>query len=366
MKILIITNIPSPYRVDFFNELGKQCDLTVLFEKPASKERDKRWSAEEYKYFKGIILKGVSTATDKALCFNVIKYINKDYDHIIVCNMATPTGMFAIAYMKLLRMKYIIEGDGAFPREASGIKGKVKKFLMKGAKAYFSTAEMHDKYYLAYGANKNLIYRYPFSSIRQESILREPLDISKKIELKVKKNIQENKVIVTVGQFIHRKGFDILLQTCQGINPDIGVYIVGGKPTDEYIYIVKKLKLNNVHFIDFMGKEKLLEIFKCADLFVLPSREDIWGLVVNEAMACGLPVITSDRCIAGLELVGDGVNGYIVPVEDNNSLAEKINAVLSDENKCRAMGSCSLDIINAYTIENMAHSHINILKGMAI
>jgi glycosyltransferase involved in cell wall biosynthesis len=98
---------------------------------------------------------------------------------------------------------------------------------------------------------------------------------------------------------------------------------------------------------------------------VLPTREDIWGLVVNEAMACGLPIITTDRCIAGLELISDGTNGYIVPVEDKKELAKKINAVLSDENKRRAMGIRSLDTINAYTIESMMDRHINILKGMA-
>jgi glycosyltransferase involved in cell wall biosynthesis len=364
LKILIITNIPSPYRVDFFNELGKLCDLTVLFEKSASEERDKRWLSEEYRYFKGIIMKGITTATDKALCLEVIKYIRKDYDHVIVCNMASPTGMLAIVFMKLLRIKYIIEGDGAFPGNRSGLKGKVKKFLMKGAKGYFSTAEMHDRYYLTNGADKGLIYRYPFSSIRRKNILKELPSESQKTKLKAKYNIEEAKLIITVGQFIYRKGFDVLLKACQYINPNIGVFIVGGKPTNEYLDMVGNLKLSNIHFTDFMSKGELFEIFQCADLFVLPTREDIWGLVINEAMACGLPVITTNRCIAGLELVTEGKNGYIVPVEDENTLANKINIVLSDEKKRREMGISCLDIINTYTIESMADRHLSILKEM--
>lgn len=53
-----------------------------------------------------------------------------------------------------------------------------------------------------------------------------------------------------------------------------------------------------------------------ADIFVHPTREDIWGLVVNEAMAKGLPVITTDRCVAGLELIKNESVGRIVPVEN--------------------------------------------------
>ena len=72
MRILFITNVPSPYRVDFFNELGKSCELTVLFEKSFSAERDDSWKQQNFINFNGIILKGKSIGTDKALCFDII------------------------------------------------------------------------------------------------------------------------------------------------------------------------------------------------------------------------------------------------------------------------------------------------------
>ena len=56
MKILVLTNIPSPYRVDFFNEWGKYCDLTVAFEKEASDERDNSWKKYQFTHFKGVLL----------------------------------------------------------------------------------------------------------------------------------------------------------------------------------------------------------------------------------------------------------------------------------------------------------------------
>ena len=93
---------------------------------------------------------------------------------------------------------------------------------------------------------------------------------------------------------------------------------------------------------------------------MLPTREDIWGLVINEAMAYALPVITTDRCVAGLELVRSGTDGYIVPVEDAPALAEKMDVVLSGA--MEAMGASALERIRSYTIENMARVHAQVFE----
>ena len=168
-------------------------------------------------------------------------------------------------------------------------------------------------------------------------------------------------MILAIGQFIHRKGFDILMQAASSVRPDAGIYIVGGEPTEEYKHLRQELGLTNVHFLGFQKKEQLAKIYKASDLFVLPTREDIWGLVINEAMAYGLPVVTTDRCVAGLDLVKNGVNGYIVPIEDAETLAEKLNQVLDGD--MEKMGAASLEAIRPYTLENMAKTHWEILEG---
>ena len=123
----------------------------------------------------------------------------------------------------------------------------------------------------------------------------------------------------------------------------------------------RNLGLTNICFDGFMPKQKLLRYYQAADLFVLPTREDIWGLVVNEAMAYGLPVITTDRCVAGLDLVENGVNGYIVPADDVSALASSIKTALAGD--LTKMGSNSLEKIRPYTIENMAKVHMEIFEG---
>ena len=91
---------------------------------------------------------------------------------------------------------------------------------------------------------------------------------------------------------------------------------------------------------------------------MLPTWSDVWGLVINEAMAWGLPVITTDRCVAGMELVRNGVNGYIVPIQDTAALKEACTKILSED--YAQMGKAALETIRPYTIENMAKAHLEI------
>lgn len=170
------------------------------------------------------------------------------------------------------------------------------------------------------------------------------------------------KIAITVGQFIHRKGFDVLLNAWTKCSKECNLYIIGAEPTEEYLDIKKKLRLENVYFEGFKTKKELKCYYQAADLFVLPTREDIWGLVVNEAMANGLPVITTDKCVAGLELIKNGFNGYIVPANNASLLSKKINQLIEDDELRRKMAINSLNTISEYTIENMAKVHDKTLR----
>ena len=363
MKLLFITNVPSPYRVEFFKELGKLCDVTVLFEKATSDERDSSWKNYSFDGFNGIILKSIKKSAEKAFCPSVIKYLSsKKFDRIIVADVASLTGMLAIQYMKLLHIPYYIEGDGAFAKSGNGFKEKVKRHFIKGAKGYFSTSQMHDEYYLAYGADEKRIFRYPFTSLKNEDVLQEIPKYEQKLALREELGMREKHIVLAVGRFIYIKGFDILLDAAKNISKNVGVYFVGGEPTEEYLKFVQENNLHNIHFIGFKNKNDLKKYYIAADISVLPTRGDAWGLVINEAMACGLPVITTNRCIAGLELVKNDVNGYIVPVDDSESIAISINKIINDSLLLEKMATNSLETIKDYTIENMAKTHKNIIS----
>lgn len=364
LKVLWLTNIPSPYRVAFFNELGKQCELTVLFEKRSAADRDDSWKKFDIQNFKAEFLKGWKLGGKAVLCPGVGAYLRRNrYDKVVVTNFSNPTGILAIALMKLRKIPYVVESDGGFAGSGKGAKEALKTWLLSGAQQCFSTAREHDKYYRTYGVSQDRIVRYPFTSLKEGDLLRQTVSLAEKTELRKKLGIREEKCIVSVGQFIRRKGYDVLLDALAEADRSVGCYIVGGVPTEEYLAQVERLGLINVHFVGFKQKAELAQYYMAADAFVLPTREDIWGLVINEAMAYGLPVITTDRCIAGLELVKNGENGYIVPVGDVQALAHRIQDLLEDPACLASMGEKSLQTIRSYTIEGMAERHVQVWKG---
>lgn len=353
MRVLWLTNIPSPYRVDFFNELGKSCDLTVLFEKRGSKERDHSWLNYRIEHFKAVFLKGQPVGAAEAICPSVIKWLKRKYDHVIVANFSDPTGIMAILWLKMHRKPYELESDGGFPGNGRGLKERFKKFIISGAERYFSTAEFHDQYYLTYGANQDKIVRYPFTSLAEKDILSKPIPDVEKKRIREELGIGEESIALAVGQFIPRKGYDVLIRASAGLK-NVGVYIVGGTPPKEYTDLVCKEKAFNVHFVNFKNKPELEKYYLAADIFVHPTREDIWGLVINEAMAKGLPIVTTDRCIAGLTMVLPGTCGEIVAVDNTRQLSEAIESCLrfrTDYSKN------ALIAIKNYTFKCMAAVH---------
>jgi glycosyltransferase involved in cell wall biosynthesis len=362
MRILFLTNAPNKYRTEFFNQLGEKVDLTVVYERKSASNRDASWSNVDVVNFKTVFLKGFNTSEETSFSYEIIKYLKRnEFDHIIVGNPLTPTGIIAIAYLKHNQIKYYIESDGGFAKSGKGFKEKFKRHVLKSACGYFSTGAQNDKYFLMYGAKPEKIHRYHFSSIKENDITCR-ISTEKKEELKKELNLTENKIVLNVGSFIQRKGNDVLIKAMQYFPKETGVYIVGGLPTAEYIDLKQHLNLNNLHFIDFKNKSDLKKYYQCADVFCFPTREDIWGLVINEAMSNGLPIVTTDKCVSGLELIENKRNGFIVPADNINELADKTCEILTDEKMAKEMSNNNLNEIRNYTIESMVEDHMTVLN----
>lgn len=365
-RVLFLTNYPSPYRVRFFDELGKAVDLTVLFADRIEdkKHRNANWYEPSAGSFQSVQLKKSFSVKTNSLCMDVIGWLKKGFDHIVICGYSNPTAILAMTWLRLQGIPFWMEVDGGLIRQERKMTYMIKKTLVSLASGWLSSGPSTTDYLVHYGAKREKVREYPFSSLSEEDMPSDVPSVEEKLALRKELGIESEKMILSIGQFIHRKGYDILLKSAAQLKKGLDIYIVGGEPTEEYLQLCRELGLQNVHFEGFMKKEKLLNYYRATDLFVLPTREDIWGLVINEAMSYGLPVITTDRCVAGLDLVEDGVNGYIVPVGDDKALAEKINALF--EENWGEMGEKSLEKIRPYTIETMAKCHHEIFETVKL
>lgn len=358
MKVLYLTNLPAPYTVEFLTELGKHCDLTVVFERHSASDRDEKWVSDTKPTYEEIFLEGKEIGTENSFCPSVKKYLKREYDHIVIGVYSTFTAMYAIRYLRKKKIPYIISTDGGFISSNEGnAKKKLKTKLIGGAAAWFSTCTMSDEYLIYYGADKDKIYRYPFTSIAARDIIPAPLTSDEKDKIKQKLGIKAEKVLIGVGQLIPRKGWDILVEALAKLNnKSVETLIVGGEE-DQLKELLKNYEIetipDNIRIISFMSKDDLFEYYRASDIFVLPTREDVWGLVVNEAMANGLPVISTVKCNAGVELIEEDVNGKLIPVSDSESLYNAIRKLLSEPERLAQMGENNLKKISSYTYEMM-------------
>ena len=110
-------------------------------------------------------------------------------------------------------------------------------------------------------------------------------------------------------------------------------------------------QLTDVRFPGFRNQSELPRFFDLSDVFVLPSRHEPWGLIVNEAMAAGTPVIVSDDVGSAYDLITDGVEGFVYPVGDVAALSTALERVLADEATPRRMGEAARERMSTWSFE---------------
>ena len=358
-KLLIIGEFPSPYRAEVFAGIARKWNSKIYFEIDQDAQRTKEWLSRI-----AVDCEMLSTKKGKKQFWNDVRFI-KDFDAAIIYNNSLKYSILLELICKIRRIPFFLNCDGCNDiEEPNLLKKAVKCFLMRGATGYFAGGQSAMKYFKYYGADPRRIHLHNFTSLHQEDINKKLLSDDEKNCLKEKIGMTGTFNIVTVGRHIECKGFDIVLKAAERIGESVDFYIIGGEPSAEYKQYKEARNLSNVHFVDFLGKDELREYYNAADLFVLMTRGDTWGLVINEAMANGLPVITTKRCVAGVELIKDGENGYIIDVDDTEALVNKVLMLRDNEELCRQMSFANINKMQTNTIDQIAKDHIQVLESI--
>ena len=162
-----------------------------------------------------------------------------------------------------------------------------------------------------------------------------------------------------VGRLVTEKGIFELLHAYAKLEPAIratvGLIFVGdGVQKEELMRRIAQMSLGKVQCLGFLQREDLAAVYSGAEALVLPTHSDTWGLVVNEAMACGLPVITTTVAGCAADLVEDSVNGFLICPGDTAELSSAMARLVCDPRRQREMGSRARERIQAYSPEACA------------
>lgn len=359
LELILFSNIPAPYFVDYCSELAKYANVTAVFETTKASNRNSSWYKHESKGFETVYLKNWKIGQESALAFGFKKLLRaKSYDLVLVCNPTTPTGILLISYLKRHKMRYAIQSEGGFVGSQKGLKEAYKKHLISGASFYLSGMSNRNDYFSAYAHHNAVIHRYHFASFREYQIDIKPVEPNEKRALRNALGITEDNVVLYVGHFIKAKGYDDALHLARRMQ-GTGFYFAGGEPSRKDLEFIKENQMSNAHFLGFLNQESLCNYYRAATLLILPTYSDTWGLVINEAMSKGLPVVTTDACIAGLEFFQESHPECLSKVGDIDDLQTKVEQILGNPTKVSELISYSLASVKPHTIENMAKEIYN-------
>jgi len=378
MKLAIVTNIIAPYKVPFFSRLSKFPGIELTVYSGAKTHQHRKWVIKDKYDFKNKILKGIvvniANKHNDPICLHIqpsIFYeLYKDKADIVICVGYMPlTPIISFLFCKIFKKPFILWSGTTMQSEQSKknlFNRFVKKIIIKKSNAYLAYGSYAKDFLIKYGAkDKNIFICH--NAVDNEFFFKCCKRYKKKIgQIKKQLEVGNNKIILYIGQLIKRKGIFDLLKAFKLVKKEIqnvSLLIIGSGPIEIKLkQYCRENELANVLFMGFKQKDELIKHYAIADIFVLPSSNEVWGLVINEAMACGLPIITTNQVGASGDIVKNGVNGYIIEPKDSEMLSKKMLEILKNDNLKEQMGQRSRQIIEDWGIKQGLNGALKAIK----
>lgn len=172
-------------------------------------------------------------------------------------------------------------------------------------------------------------------------------------------------VLLYISKLIPRKRPADLLEAVSRLKQPAAIVIVGDGalrgPLEE---LARQRRLSNVRWAGFKNQTELPAYYALADIFILPSQYEPWGIVIDEACAAGLPVITTSAVAAATDLVRNGENGFLYAPGDVDALKRALEQLLRDANLRAGMGRKSQEIIQPWSAEAGGMEIARILESL--
>ena len=308
---VIITHLPAFYKVNLYNELAKRLNIFVVFiAKDTNEKRASDFVTLHHAHFEHTVLSQKSFQNrDKfsSLCnlFSIVR--NTNYKKILLSGWDLPE-FWMIALMFPNQKNCLALESTVLESNTSGVKGIIKKTFLSMINTVFASGNLHVELLSKLNFNKNI------KITKGVGIINKPVF--------ERKNKAYKKRFLFVGRLSEVKNLASIVNVFNAL-PDHQLTIIGdGEEKQHLLNIAKK----NILFIESVDNENIKFEFQKNDIFILPSKSEPWGLVVEEALYFGLPVIVSKNC-GSCELITDGKNGYVISSDDHIQIREIIEKI---------------------------------------
>lgn len=360
-------NIPAPYMVDRFNALADRGAFEFEAWFTDREHADRSWNVEEAEWrFRFRYLPSVTILGRK---FHWPAPLFARRPDFLVSLYSEPVYILGWAIAKLrgcrTGFRVLLTHDSWVRRHP--LKNLLKRFLFSRVDAIETPGMDGRKFAIACGASPDRIFiathTVDMRNLRSKSFATSAERETFRKQLKV-----SGVTFIYVGRLWSGKGIDSLLAAFGRLEKQCGqpvsLLLVGdGYDEARFRNQCAEAGISNVIFAGFQQKVDLPAYYAIADVFVFPTLGDPYGIVVDEAMACGLPIISTSAAGEIGSRVRNDVNGYIVPPSDVEGLAAAMRAMASDEGMRKRMGEASKAMVEGHTPAQWAIDFEKMVQG---
>ncbi len=358
IRVTAVHPIPLGNFTEFFDELGRSpsIDLTVLFcsADPGLRATGSPSADPSHYTFKSRVLPGFVVAKPDPrsvashLNPSIIRAISpRTTDVLVVYGYSFPTAMLAIAIARARRIPWILGSETHWDSigwGASGIKRRLKEAYVRSvvasASAFFPAGTLAARFLVDLGASPDSLFRVGvpcdierWRRMAMEATLTTP-------GLRAELSLGTGPVISTVTRLLPHKGVEELIRGFAKFlhdHEDWNLLIVGEGPGRSFLERFAVTEgAENVRFTGALAPHVVAEVLAASEIFCLPSRREPWGVVVNEALAAGVPVVATRKVGAAADLIEPTGAGLVVPDRDASALCEAF-VTLADDPEKRAL-----------------------------
>jgi glycosyltransferase involved in cell wall biosynthesis len=280
------------------------------------------------------------------------------YDAVVVMGWGSATTWLAYVACWLLRCPYFVCGDSSFVVETGGLRGRLRRMMLRllfrNAAGFLVMGTMNADFYRHYGADPRRFFHFPYAIDNQRFESASKMFPVERMQARAKLGIgSADMAVLFSGKLTALKNPMHVLQAVARMRhrAHTRVVFMGDGPLRPALEKwVNDEELEGVIFLGFVNQREIPRLYGLTDVLVLPSSRDHRATVVNEAMACGLAVVVSDKVgvIGDGDIVRHGDNGLVFPVGDVDALASALDTLAGDHALRTRMGARSREIIGTW------------------
>lgn len=279
-------------------------------------------------------------------------------DYLVIYGYTRVPQLTALFWCFITRRPFALGGDATYYADgASGIRKFLKAYwlgrIARQAAAILVVGKASRMFWEAYGARTAQIFEAPFAVDNDWFAAESGRQRTNAAALRAELGWEDKIVFLYVGRLIKRKNVDLLVRALHNTELQQAVLLVAGDGEEREVLEALANGDPRIKFAGSASQQELAFYYALADVLVLPSRAEPWGLVVNEAMACGLAVIAHWQCGAAVDLVAED-NGLVLRTFAVEEIASAINKLSAAPTRLKAMQQCSREKIVHWSFKNAA------------